>query len=232
MTDAPRGQSPLDLLGRLSVHEELLSPGVRLVEAVTMRGMLKLLWFGDPSAEDVALFGGGGMGGFLGPARGLYLHLARELARTGIGAVCIDYRKPGDLDRSLLDVAATADWAMRGGGRRFVCVGHSFGGAVAVQAGVALRGFCAGVATLATQSAGCEVAGLLEGIPLLLLHGDRDQILSPADSAMVRSLAGHGDLRTFPDGGHNLDEVHLEVRKILLDWIPSRFGEAHHAETA
>ena len=148
-----------------------------------------------------------------------------KLARLGMGAICVDYRRPGDLDLSLLDVAATADWAMQSGGRRFVCVGHSFGGAVAVQAGATLRGFCAGVATLSTQSAGCEMAGLLEGVPLLLVHGERDEVLSPNDSAMVRSLAGHGDLRLFPGAGHQLNEVHRELRSLLLDWIPARFAD-------
>jgi hypothetical protein len=195
-----------------------------------MRGMLKLLWHGEPDAEEVVLLGGGGMGGFLGPAHGLYLHLGRELARHGMGVICVDYRRPGNLDLSLLDVAASADWAMQGGARRFVCVGHSFGGAVAVQAGTTLRGFCAGVVTLATQSAGCEIAGLLEDIPLLLVHGERDEVLSPGDSAMVRSIAGHGELRLFPTAGHQLNEVHLELRKLLLDWIPARFADFRRAE--
>ncbi|HEX7096495.1 MAG TPA: hypothetical protein VF183_11475 [Acidimicrobiales bacterium] len=224
MADDAPARTPLDLLGRMAVDEAHLGPALRLVETYTPRGMLKLLWHGDPSAEEVVLCGGGGMGGFLGPAHGLYLHLGAELARAGMGVICVDYRRPGDLDLSLLDVAATADWAMRGGARRFVCVGHSFGGAVAVQAGTTLRGFCAGVVTLATQSAGCEVAGLLEGIPLLLVHGDRDEILSPNDSAMVRALAGHGDLRVYPGAGHQLNEVHRELRLLLLDWIPAKFA--------
>ena len=226
MTDDPPGRTPLDLLGRLGVNEAKLSPTLRLVETYTGGGMLKLLWHGDPAAEEVVLLGGGGMGGFLGPAHGLYLHLGAELARHGIAAIGIDYRRPGNLDKCLLDVAATADWAMRSGARRFVCVGHSFGGAVAVQAGTTLRGFCAGVVTLATQSAGCEVADLLGDVPLLLVHGDRDEVLSPNDSAMVRSLAGHGELRLYPGAGHQLDEVHLELRKLLLDWIPARFADA------
>jgi pimeloyl-ACP methyl ester carboxylesterase len=224
MTDDAPARTPLDLLARMATDEVTLRPGVRLVETYTMRGMLKLLWYGDPAAEEVVLLAAGGMGGFLGPAHGLYPHLGTELSRHGTAAVCVDYRRPGDLDSSLLDVAATADWAMRSGARRFVCVGHSFGGAVAVQAGTTLRGFCAGVVTLATQSAGCEMAELLGDIPLLLVHGDRDEILSPNDSAMVRSLAGHGDLRVFPGTGHQLNEIHRELRALLLDWIPAQFA--------
>jgi pimeloyl-ACP methyl ester carboxylesterase len=225
MTDDAPARTPLDLLGRLSVDEAELAPGMRLVESYTMRGMLKLLWFGDRAAEEVVLLGGGGMGGFLGPAHGLYLHLGRELARHGAGVIVVDYRRPSDLDLSLLDVAATADWAMREGARRFVCVGHSFGGAVAVQAGTTLRGFCAGVATLATQSAGCEVADQLGDTPLLLVHGERDEILSPQDSFVVKAIAGHGEVKVFPTAGHQLNEVHLELRKLLLDWIPARFAD-------
>jgi pimeloyl-ACP methyl ester carboxylesterase len=232
MTDEQEARTPLDLLGRLSVSESQLAPGLRLVESYTMTGMLGLLWFGDPAAEEVTLLAGGGMGGFLGPAHGLYPKLGVELARHGAGAICVDYRRPGKLDHCLLDVAATADWAMRSGARRFVCVGHSFGGAVAVQAGTTLRGFCAGVATLATQSAGCEAASQLGDVPLLLVHGDRDEVLSPQDSAMVKALAGHGELRVFPAAGHLLDEVHLEVRKLLLDWIPAQFAALRRAESA
>jgi pimeloyl-ACP methyl ester carboxylesterase len=121
---------------------------------------------------------------------------------------------------------------MREGARRFVCVGHSFGGAVAVQAGTTLRGFCAGVATLATQSAGCEVADQLGATPLLLVHGERDEILSPQDSLMVKAIAGHGEVKIFPTAGHQLNEVHIEVRKLLLDWIPARFADFRRTHDA
>jgi pimeloyl-ACP methyl ester carboxylesterase len=237
MTDAApdpvaSGRTPLDLLGRLSTDEQQLAPGLRLVESYTMSGMLKLFWHGDPAATDVVLLCPGGMGGFLGPAHGLYLHLGRELARAGMGVVGVDYRRPDKLDLSLLDVAATADWAMRQGARRFVCVGHSFGGAVAIQAATTLRGFCAGVCTLATQSAGCEVASLLGDTPLLLVHGDRDEILSVNDSAVVKAIAGHGELVVYPNAGHALNEVHLELRKLLLDRIPALFAAMRRREDA
>src|SRR5690606_32991144 len=90
MTDDAPARTPLDLLGRLATNEAQLAPGLRLVESYTMRGMLKLLWHGDPTAEEVVLCAGGGMGGFLGPAHGLYLHLGKELARHGVGVVCVD----------------------------------------------------------------------------------------------------------------------------------------------
>ncbi|HEV8299265.1 MAG TPA: hypothetical protein VGQ20_18290, partial [Acidimicrobiales bacterium] len=67
MPAEPTGRTPLDRLGRLTVDEAMLAPGLRLIETYTTRGMLKLLWHGDQAAEEVVLLGGGGMGGFLGP---------------------------------------------------------------------------------------------------------------------------------------------------------------------
>jgi pimeloyl-ACP methyl ester carboxylesterase len=218
-------RTPLALLGRLATTEAELAPGLRLLESYTMEGMLKLLWHGDPSAEEVVVLLGGGMGGFLGPAHGLYLDLGRRLAADGYGVIGVDYRRPSKLEPSLLDAAATVDWAMTAGARRFLTVGHSFGGAVAVQCAVALGGHCAGVVTLATQSAGCEAAQLLGDTPLLLVHGTADEILGPDNSAMVRAMAGGGDLRVIPGAGHQLDQAAEELRSLLLEWIPARFAD-------
>ncbi len=223
------GRTPLELLGRLSTSEAELGPGLRLIESYTMEGMLKLLWQGDPAAEEVVVLLGGGMGGFLGPAHNLYLDLGRELAAAGYGVIGVDYRRPSKLDPSLLDAAATVDWAMRQGARRFVTVGHSFGGAVAVQCAVALGGHCAGVVTLATQSAGCEAAQLLDGTPLLLVHGTADEVLGPENSAMVRAMAGDGDLRIIDGAGHQLDQAAAALRELLLEWIPARFADRRPA---
>ena len=114
------------------------------------------------------------------------------------------------------------DIAGRVGARRFVPVGHSFGGAVAINAGIALGRHCAGVVTLATQSAGCENADLLTA-PLLLIHGDVDELLPPMASEMVRMIVGHGDLVIVPGAGHLLKEAGGLLRERLGSWIPERF---------
>lgn len=221
MTEEPR--SPLGLLESLAVQEAEITPGLRHVEVYTMRGLLTLLWHGPKDAPDLVVTCGGGMGSLLGPADGLYHDLGVALAARGIGTVRVGYRKPNDLDRCVHDLAAAADLASRSGARKFVTVGHSFGGAVAVQAGIVLAAHCRGVVTLATQSAGCEYASALEA-PLLLLHGTRDEILPPETSAMVQMLAGHGEVVLLPDAGHLLSETAAEVRDRLLDWIPARFS--------
>jgi pimeloyl-ACP methyl ester carboxylesterase len=221
MTDDPR--SPLEMLEGLAVQEVEITPELRHLEVYTMRGLLTLLWHGPRDATDLVVTGGGGMGGLLGPAEGLYHDLGIAFAERGIGTVRVGYRKPNDLDRCVHDLAAAADLASRSGARKFVTVGHSFGGAVAVQAGIVLAAHCHGVVTLATQSAGCEYASALEA-PLLLLHGTRDEILPPETSAMVQMLAGHGEVVVLPDTGHLLSEAGDEIRGRLLDWIPARFA--------
>ena len=230
--DAPSAaKSPLELLGAIGMTNSELRPGLRLVEIYTMQRMLKLLWFGDLAAPNVVVMMAGAMGGFSGPARAAYLELADRQVARGHGAIIVDYRKPGDLDRSLLDVAATVDWSMREGGRRFALVGHSFGGAVAVQAGAMLSDHCAAVVTLSTQSAGCQIANQLGDIPLLLLHGDRDEVLTPDNSAMVRMMAGYGDFRIIEGAGHGLETARDELLDLLDEWISERFAAGANSET-
>jgi dienelactone hydrolase len=218
-------RSPLELLEALAREEVVLSPDLRHLEIYTMRGLLTILWHGPVDADRVVVMAGGAMGGLLGPAGGLYHDLGTTFASDGIGTMRVGYRKPNDLVRCVHDVAAAADLASRAGGRRFVTIGHSFGGAVAVQGGMVLGGHCAGIVTLATQSAGCEDAGTLdEHVPVLLLHGDRDEILPPDTSFMVRMLIGHGDVEILPGTGHLMTEAAHHLRDRLGTWIPEHLA--------
>ncbi|HTK15755.1 MAG TPA: alpha/beta hydrolase [Acidimicrobiia bacterium] len=223
MAEDPR--SPLDLLEALTVQEVEIAPDFRHLEIYTMRGLITLLWHGPVDANDVLVTCGGGMGSLLGPAEGLYHDLGVSLAALGIGTVRVGYRKPNDLPRCVHDVAAAADLAGRRGARRFVVMGHSFGGAVAIQVGAVLGTHCAGVVTLSTQSAGCEVAAELGDTPLLLVHGTNDEILPPETSAVVQMLAGHGEVVLLAGAGHLLSEAAGELRERLGAWIGERFVE-------
>ena len=222
--DPREGRSPLDALRTLAVAHVEVADGFEHVEAYTMSGLLTMLCHGGVERSDVVLMCGGAMGGLLGPADGLYHDLGVVLASRGVGTIRVGYRRPGDLDRCVHDVLAAADFAARRGGRRFVVMGHSFGGAVAVNAGIALGDAAAGVITLSTQSAGCEEAAELGTTPLLLLHGDRDEILPAFVSEAVRELAGDGgprELVILPGDGHMLQRSAIEIRTRLMRW----FGE-------
>jgi predicted esterase len=208
----------------MATQEVEIAPDLHHLEIFTMGGLLTVLWHGDPEAEHVVVMGGGGMGGLLGPADGLYHDLGETFAEQGIGVMRVGDRKPNDLARCVLDVAAAADLATRTGATRFVTVGHSFGGAVALQVGIILGEHCAGVVTLSTQSAGCEDGSALGSTPLLLMHGDRDEILPPDTSAVVQAIVGHGELQILPGAGHLLTEAGAEIRHRLGHWIPDQLA--------
>ena len=217
---------PLDLLEALARQEVVITPTYRHLEVFTMRGLLTVLWHGDPDAEAAVVLGGGAMGGLLGPADGFYHWLGAELAPagSGIGVLRVGWRRPNDLDLCTLDLLAAADLAARAGARRFVTGGHSFGGAIAVRAGIAMGEWTCGVVTFATQSAGCEEAGALAA-PLRAYHGDRDELLPLAASEVVCQLAG-GDAEVVrcEGSGHLLTEAGDRLRNEVPGWVRERLA--------
>jgi hypothetical protein len=217
---------PLAALEVLAVQEAAITDALTHVELFTLRGLLTVLWHGPRDASQVVLACGGAMGGLLGPADGLYHDLGTSFADRGIATLRVGWRKPNDLERCTHDLVAAADLAFRSGGRRFVTIGHSFGGAIALRAGIMLGDQCRGVVTLSTQSAGCEVADQLPPTPLLLFHGDRDELLPVAASRAVQQLAGgEGELVVLPATGHLLTEAGAVLRGRLSTWIPDRLAE-------
>jgi pimeloyl-ACP methyl ester carboxylesterase len=80
------------------------------------------------------------------------------------------------------------------------------------------------VATLATQSAGCQPAAQLVDRPFLLVHGDADTIIPASSSDMVRGIAGHGEVVVLPGVGHLFNEVTDALRVSLAAWIMGAFA--------
>ena len=174
---------------------------------------------GHARGERVAIMAGGAMGGLLGPANGLYHELGVALAKRGIGTLRVSYRKANDLGACVIDLAAAGDLASRSGARGFVVLGHSFGGAVALNLASSLRNAVRGVVTFSTQSAGCEGVSLGER-PLLLFHGEADELLPPTCSEVVRTMVGHGELVLLPGEGHLLSGAGAKLKERLERWIP------------
>ncbi len=213
----------------MAAVETMLTENLRHIEVYTMDGLLSLFWHGPSEAQDVVLACGGAMGGVLGPADALYQDLGVSLGESGVGMIRIGYRAPNDTAKCVHDLIAAADLATRSGAQRFITMGHSFGGAPALQAAVILESHCAGVITLATQSAGCEPAeDLAARVPIILFHGDKDEILPLQASELVRMVVGGGELVPLPGVGHLLAEAGDELRDRLGNWIPEKFKE--HAE--
>ncbi len=220
-TGPPPG--PLAALGVLAGAEVAVTDQLDHLEMYTGEGLLTLMWHGRADHPQAVIMVGGAMGGLLGPGNGLYHTLGEELASQGTGALRVGYRVPNDLDRCLHDTLAAAEMAARAGARSFITLGHSFGGAVAIQAAAALGDLAAGVVTFATQTGGAEVAEQL-ACPLLLFHGDRDELLLPMASEMVHMIAPDSELVILPGAGHLLVEAEQEILGRLLTWIPEQFA--------
>ena len=214
------GATPYEALHALATQHVTVGDRLDHVEVFTMHGLLTLLWHGTGDEDAVVVCCGGAMGGLLGPADGLYHDLGVAFAAARIATIRVGWRQPNDLDACTHDLLAALELAARRGARRAVTVGHSFGGAVAVRAGTLVDDMVVGVVTLATQSAGCEVADRLAGRPVLCLHGDADELLPPMCSELVAGLAD-GELVVLAGAGHLLTQAGDELRARLLDWIPA-----------
>lgn len=218
---------PLERLEALGRQEARVGPNLRHLEIFTLRGLLTVLWHGEATAPAVVVLGGGAMGGTLGPGDAFYSWLADEVAApgSGIGVLRVGWRKPNDLDMCTLDMLAVADLASRTGAAQFVTGGHSFGGAIAVRAGVAMSTWTAGVMTFASQSAGCE-PGVELTAPLIAFHGDRDELLPLGCSETVCALVGGpAELVVCPDTGHLMSQADGLLKERVPPWLRERFAE-------
>lgn len=194
----------------------------------TSRGDIALRYYRVPQVNDArrgVIWVGGAGGGFASPARDLYPRMAIALTTEGIASLHVSYRQPRSLDESVLDVLAGLGYLQGEGIEELCLVGHSMGGAVVIQAGTASGGV-RGVATLATQSYGADLAAELpEGCGLLAVHGADDDILPPRCSEAVYRVAHEPKrLRIFEGAGHSLDEVADEVEHALRGWLRERLG--------
>lgn len=220
----PVDPTALEALHPLASTEVAVTPVFRHRETYTRRGLLTLLTHEPPAgtAGPVAIVAcGGAMGGVLGPGHALYHHLGERWADRGARFVRVGYREPNNLDLCAHDLACGVEIAREAGAERIVVMGHSFGGAVAIRTAVIMPVSVVGVVTFATQSAGCEVAGALAGRPLLLFHGDRDELLAPDASHLVAAIAGHGEVAMLPGDGHLLSKSDDVITERLDAWIPA-----------
>ena len=200
----------------------------RLIEIRSERGAIPCALHlpSDSAASEAAvIMVGGGDGGLDGPSA-LYPDLADDLCDLGVGALRLDFRDhrfPGIVEAGVYDVRAGLEYLAAEGVRRVGLLGHSFGGAVMIEAAVQTKGRAprvATVATLATQTAGAQRVGLLAPIATLFVHGLADQRL-PADcSRLLYERAGEPRrLELFEGATHSLRQVREEVRALLLDWF-------------
>lgn len=219
----PFDPTALEALHPLASSEVEITSSFHHREIYTSRGLLTVLTHVPTTAPVSAaiVVCGGAMGGLLGPGNALYHRLGERWASRGVGFVRIGYREPNNLDRCAHDLACGVEMARETGADRVVVMGHSFGGAVAIRTAAVMPVSVVGVVTFATQSGGCEVAGALGGRPLLLFHGDRDELLPPESSHLVAAIAGNGEVVMLPGDGHLLARSDAAITERLDAWLPS-----------
>jgi predicted esterase len=170
----------------------------------------------QPRAAVVWVFGAGG--GFHGPAGGLYDRLGAALAPDGIASLQIAYRRPREMKACVADVLAGVTAMVEPAPMPIAVVGHSFGGAVVIRAGLASP-LVSAVAALSSQLYGTDDVAGLAPRPLFLLHGTDDEILPVRCSEVIHDRAGEPKVLVRPRCRHGLDECRDEVDRALGDWL-------------
>ena len=172
---------------------------------------------GEPGA---VIYVGGALGGFDGPAGGLYPKLAHELSLPGgMTGLRLHYRQPGEFEECVLDVLGGVSFLRGVGAERVVLVGHSFGAAVVIKAGE-LSDAVVGVVALSPQLYGTRTVERLAPRSLLLVHGTADQILDAEASKDIHARAGEPKRLELYDGaGHGLGSCAEELFELLKGWL-------------
>jgi alpha/beta superfamily hydrolase len=199
----------------------------REIEIGSERGDVRcaLHWV-DGAASGVVMVGGGD-GGLDGPAEAVFPALGEDLAEQGFATLRVDFRVhrfPGDVEEGVADVLAGVRYLLEQGIERVGVLGHSFGGAVVIEAAVeeaAIRS----VVTLATQTAGAQRVGEIAPVPLLLVHGLDDVRLTPDCSRMLYRMAGEPKQLELLEGAtHSLRQRREEVRELVRRWFVETLG--------
>lgn len=194
------------------------------IELPSARGPIPVLFDAVEGATVAVAMVGGADGGFDGPAEALYPTLVEDFAERGVTSLRLDFRIhkfPNDVEAGAYDLLHGIAALEARGVSRLGLVGHSFGGAVVIEAGSHAPNVRA-VVTLATQTAGAERTPQLAPTPLLLIHGRDDIRLSPRCSELLHEMAGEPKRLVILDGAtHSLRQRRAEVRQLLLDWLDS-----------
>ncbi|PWC74088.1 dienelactone hydrolase family protein [Azospirillum sp. TSH64] len=193
--------------------------GFRPVTLETDRGPVQARFYPVPDGELAVLWVGGVGGGFDSPARGLYPRLSADFTADRVASLRLRFRDPRDLEEAVNDVLCGLSFLGQQGIHHVALVGHSFGGAVVIQAAASNRGAVCTVVTLATQGYGTDPVGDLS-CPVLLIHGEADEILPASCSIHVHRKAGEPKkLVLVPGTGHALEEASEAVCREVRDWL-------------
>jgi pimeloyl-ACP methyl ester carboxylesterase len=192
--------------------------GMRRITLETTRGVIPILLHEAAEKGRAVVCVSGALGGFDGPQR-LYQRLGGDLPPMGITIARVNYRLPNEFNECLMDALAGVSFLKSTGHERAALIGHSFGGAVAINAGT-LNPLISTVIALSSQLAGAHVVGDLAPRPLLLVHGTGDEILPHRSSEMIYERAGEPrELMLFEDADHRFTGRGDELFALVSEWL-------------
>jgi alpha/beta superfamily hydrolase len=180
--------------------------------------------FHDANSKRGVIWLCGALGGFDGPSFGIFKILSERMVADGISSLRLHYRFPGEFDECVQDVLIGIKFLNENGIDRIALVGHSFGGAVAVEVGT-LSKLVKAVIGLSSQTAGAHNVARLFPRPLLLIHGKRDRNLSYECSELIYKWAKEPkELKILKNNGHFLREAHADLLIWIRDWLLDKLG--------
>ena len=197
-----------------------------LVKLDTERGEIVCRYYSsriyNPASIAIVYVAGVG-GNWATPAIGLYPRLCGSFVKNGIDGLRLRYRHPTDLLESVFDtLAGIAFLREEHKTKEIGLVGHSFGGAVVIQAAAEASDVVSAVVTLATQSYGAAeaVSKLKRGTSLLVVHGADDKVLPVYCSEHVYEQACEPKrLIIYKRAGHGLDEASQDLYDLVYGWF-------------
>lgn len=197
------------------------------VSIKTTRGDVECHYYHVEGSKQGAIWVGGAGGGWDSPAHGLYVRLCERLQDSGIASLRVRYRYPNNLPECVLDVLTGLYFLDEEGLSQTALTGHSFGGAVVVQAAAAAQSVQTVVA-LSTQTFGIDpVADLPEDCSILLAHGKNDHVLPYACSEYAYQIAHEPKrLVLLENTDHGLDETAPQVEELVYEWIKQELSES------
>jgi pimeloyl-ACP methyl ester carboxylesterase len=208
-------------LSLLGVDPEEEVAGARKLNLRTTRGPIPVILHGSETAARGVLCISGAIGGFDGPAR-LYPRLGLELPRRGYVVARMNYRSPNYFGECLLDTLGTLNFLASIGIERAALIGHSFGGAVAINAGT-ISPVASTIIAISSQLAGAHVVDQLAPKPLLLIHGTADTILPDECSRILYEKAHEPKtLKLFDGADHRMNPAGDELFTLVQSWIASK----------
>jgi pimeloyl-ACP methyl ester carboxylesterase len=182
----------------------------------TSRGQIRARYYPAPSTKSAVVFAGGAIPGFHEPANLLYSRLALDLIKQGHSSLHIAYRFSTILEEATLDLLAGCAFLQAQGIENFAVVGHSFGGAVAIEAASQCN-LITSLITLATQSCGRRSpANLAPRCALIIIHGAADHSIPPQTSQYIfESARDPKSLHIIPGASHDLTECSYMLYDLL-----------------